>query len=106
MQVTVKSEQELLEVMGNKLYGYTPSEDMNTNDFVYPVTFVTNEKNKTFKIKPKKKNEEVKVTVVPSIITEEEDDDKFGRTFKAILITLICVFALFWVIGAIYTSIN
>ena len=50
MKVTVNNVTELVQAFSNKLAGCKPAEEMNTEEFVYPVTFEVDTKAKTFVI--------------------------------------------------------
>lgn len=71
---TINDGNELISTLGDskKLYGYTPSEKYDANSFVYPITIVTNEKDKTYTVKQKEEEVETK-TEEPKVEEKKEE---------------------------------
>ena len=85
MKVTVKNEQGLLKAFSGDLAGCQPAEKMNTEEFVYPVTFEVDTKSKTFKL------------VSTETTTETKSKCKFcpyifGAVGVVIIVALLLVF--------------
>lgn len=89
MKVTVKNEQELLKAFSGDLAGCQPAEKMNTEEFIYPVTFEVDTKSKTFKL--------ISTETTTETTTETKSKCKFcpyifGAVGVVIIVALLLVF--------------
>lgn len=100
----IQNSDELVSALGdsNKLYGYTPAEKYDANTFVYPITIIVNEENKTYVVESKKDiNSEIKEIVSDTSSSAPVVTNKKEKAKKIAMIVGFSVLGVAVVVGII-----